>query len=173
MLKIKAKQLLSFTGVSLLIGIVGSISAYFGFFITDWSALVSIKWPVFIIYLSLTIILFLLKLLVDMNEEMKKSQPHTASIVRLIAEHNTLLVSKNDFLGHLAMVSIFYNDDGYETEVCKGYVSSIQEKFIQIQLFGISENFQTNYENVLQRFNLNDVSVLEKIIVKSYITYTN
>jgi hypothetical protein len=82
-------------------------------------------------------------------------------------------VYKNDFLGHLAMVSIFYLDNSFEVELGKGYVKNIQDKFIQIEIIEISDSFSLNHSDVLEKINSNNVIELQKIIIKSYVTYTN
>ena len=71
------------------------------------------------------------------------------------------------------MVSIFYFDDSFEVEFGKGYVKNIQENFIQIQLLEISESFSTNYDSVIIKIDSNDIVILNRLIVKSYVTYTN
>ena len=171
MLNKKIKNIFSFNGISLIIGIVGGLAGYFTILITEWNTLISLKWFVFTIYLSFTIILFLLKLLIDINNELKIKMPNTTNVFRYMSESKILLVGKNDFLGHLAMVSIFYYDDSLEVEIGKGYVKNIQEKFIQIKITDISNDFNSNYINVLEKIESNDIITLQKLIVKSYVTY--
>ena len=173
MLNKKIKNIFSFNGISLIIGIVGGLAGYFTILITEWNSLISLKWLVFTIYLTFTIILFLLKLLIDMNDELKVKNPNTSNIFRYIPEGKIFLVGKNNFLGHLAMVSIFYYDDSLEVEIGKGYVKNIQEKFIQIKIIDISSEFNSNYEKVLEKIESNDIITLQKLIVKSYVTYEN
>lgn len=173
MMKEKLKDIFSFNGIALIIGIVGSLAGYFTILITEWNSQISIKWLVFTIYISFTIILILFKLVLDLNSDLKVKHPNTTAVFRYVPESTTFLVYKNDFLGHLAMVSIFYLDDSFEHEFGKGYVKNIQDKFIQIQVIEVSNNFSSNHSEVLEKINLNNTVVLQKIIVKSYITFTN
>ncbi|PAM93480.1 hypothetical protein B4N84_18230 [Flavobacterium sp. IR1] len=173
MLQEKIKNLLSFSGISLIIGIVGGLSTYLSILVTDWNSKISLKWLVLILYISFTVFLILLKLLIELNLELKKKHTNTSSVVRYIPERETFLISKNDYLGHSAMVSLFYFDDSLEIEFCKGYVKNIQDNFIQIKTLEISNDFISNYENILTKINSNDAIILQKLIVKSYITYTN
>jgi len=156
----------------LIIGISGGLASFLTILITNWEFQLSLKWLIFTIYVFLTITLFLVKLLVEMNIELNKKQSNTSGVVRYVSESSTLLVSKNDLLGHSAMVSIFYLDDSFEVELGKGYVKNIQENFIQVEILDISENFELNYKSVLGKIDSNDIITLQKLIVKSYITYT-
>jgi len=114
----------------------------------------------------------LTKLLFDLVSEMKKEQPNSVKAVRYISESMTLLVEKNRILGHSAMVSIFYLDENYEVELGKGFVKNIQEEFTQIQILEFSEEFIVNYQKPLKNIESNEIRTLQKIIVKSYISYT-
>lgn len=173
MVREKLKYILSFSGISLIFGIVGCLTAYFTILITNWDLKISIKWLIFTIYVSFTIILILLKLIVDLNNELKVKLPYTTRIFRYVPENFTFLIYKNDFLGHLAMVSIFYLDNSFEVELGKGYVKNIQDKFIQIKIIEISERFSSNHSKILEEIELNNVMTLQKIIVKNYITFSN
>ncbi len=173
MIKEKLKKIFSFNGIALIIGIVGSLAGYFTILITEWNSQISVKWVVFTIYISFTIILILFKLVIDLNTELKVKLPNTTTVFRYVPESTTFLVYKNDFLGHLAMVSIFYLDNSFEVELGKGYVKNIQDKFIQIEIIEISDSFSLNHSDVLEKINSNNVIELQKIIIKSYVTYTN
>lgn len=173
MIKEKLKKIFSFNGIALIIGIVGSLAGYFTILITEWNSQISVKWVVFAIYISFTIILILFKLVIDLNTELKVKLPNTTTVFRYVPESTTFLVYKNDFLGHLAMVSIFYLDNSFEVELGKGYVKNIQDKFIQIEIIEISDSFSLNHSDVLEKINSNNVIELQKIIIKSYVTYTN
>ena len=173
MIKEKLKKIISFNGISLLIGILGSLASILTVFITKWDSQISLKWFVFVIFISLTIVLITIKLLFDLVHELKKEHPHMIRAVRYIPESKTLLVEKNNLLGHSAMVSIFYLDDNYEVELGKGFVKNIQDEFIQIQVLEISTDFDRNYQQSLINIESNEIGTLQKIIIKSYITYTN
>jgi hypothetical protein len=122
MVKEKLKKIFSFNGIALIIGIVGGLAGYFTILVTEWNFQLSLKWLVFTIYISFTIILILIKLVADLNTELKVKHPNTTTVFRYIPETDAFLIHKNDFLGHSAMVSIFYLDDSFEVEFGKGYV---------------------------------------------------
>ena len=157
----KLKKILTFNGVSLIIGIIGSLASILTIFITQWNLEISIKWLVFVIFCSLSIILFLIKLVIYLIEEIKMKRPNTSSI----------LSYKPDILGHSAMVSIFYIDDSYEVNVGTGYVNNIQEKFTQIKILEIEADFLSRYDEVFNKIALNDVTFLQKLLIKNYIAY--
>ena len=172
MLKEKLKNLFSFNGISLLIGILGSLASILTMFISKWDSQISLKWIVFVIFISLTVVIILIKLLFDLVCEIKKEQINIVKAVRYIPENKTLLVEKNNILGYYAMVSIFYLDENYEVELGKGFVKNIQEKFSQIQVLEFSQEFIRDYQESLMKIESNEIRTLQKIIVKSYISYT-
>lgn len=173
MIKEKLKNIFSFSGIALIIGIVGGLAGYFTILITEWNSQLSLKWFVFIIYIFFTIVLILIKLIIDLNIELKIKHSNTTTVFRYVPESETFLVYKNKFLGHSAMVSIFYLDDSFEVELGKGYVKNIQDNFIQVKIIEILNDFSTNHSEVLEKINSNNIIVLQKMIVKSYVTYTS
>jgi hypothetical protein len=173
MIKKKLLKIFSFNGVSLIIGILGSLASILAVFVTQWDSKINLKWFVFALFLALTIIIILLKLIFDLNDEIDTKYSQSVKVVRYLPDNKVFLISKTESLGHLAMVSIFYLDNAYEAELGKGYVKNIQENFIQIKIISITTDFESNYQNILQRIESNDVMILEKIIVKNYITYSN
>lgn len=173
MIKEKLLKIISFNGIVLIIGILGGLSSILTIFITQWNVQISLKWFVFFLFVFLIILLILIKLIYELNREINVKRPNLASVIRYIPSTRTLLVTKNDFLGYSAMVSIFYYDELYEVEIGKGYVTNITERFIQIRILDISDDFNMYYHPVLERFETNDLRTLQMIVVKSYITYTN
>lgn len=172
MINKKLKKIFSFNGVSLLIGLLGSLASILTVFISKWDSQISLKWFVFTIFISLTVVIVLTKLLFDIASEMTKEQQNSVKAVRYISEMKTLLVEKNKILGYNAMVSIFYLDENYEVELGKGFVKNIQEEFSQIQILEFANEFVRNYQKSLVKIESNEIKTLQKIIVKSYISYT-
>lgn len=172
MIKEKLKKILTFNGVAIIIGILGSLASILTVFITKWDLLISLKWLIFLLFVSLTIILISIKVALDLNNELKIKRITTFPALRYLNENSTFLVQTNDILGYSAMVSIFYLDDSFEIELGKGYVKNIQEKFIQIQMIQISDEFLKNHEDILLKIKNNDNDILHKIIIKSYVSYT-
>ncbi len=173
MLKDRIKKILTFNGIALIIGVLGSLASILSVLVTKWDTLINIKWLVFVIFISLAIILFLIKLAFDLLSDLKMRKPNTASAIRYVSDNKTLVVTQNDFLGYSAMVSILFKDDNYEVEFGKGYVENITDNFTQIKILEISGTFIDQYDKKLRQIENNDLQVLKNIVVKSYITYTN
>ena len=114
----------------------------------------------------------MIKLSYDLWSELKVKKYNKASAIRFIDKSKIFLIQKNDFLGNLARVSIFYLDEDSEVEIGKGYVYNIQDKFIQVKLLSLDDHFKRNYSNIMRSIENNDNNVIQKIIVKSYITYS-
>ncbi len=167
----KLKKVFTFNGLSLIFGTIGSLASILTIFITQWNLEISIKWLVLVIILALFTILILIKLAIDLNDEIKMKRPNTSSILSYKSDSQTLLVRNNDFLGHSAMVSIFYLDDSYEVNLGTGYVNNIQENFTQIKILEFEADFLSRYAGVLDKITLNDVTFLQKLLIKNYITY--
>ncbi len=166
------KRIFTFNGISITIGIIGSLASILTVFISQWNTTISLKWFVFSIFISCAFILILIKLSINLNNELKRKRINKIFVLRYIPESTTFIIDKTEALGYFAMVSIFFLDDDYETEFGKGYVKVIQNEFIQIKILDISDDFKTNYQDKLVSINNNDMNILKKIVVKSYITYT-
>jgi hypothetical protein len=171
MIKEKFKSLLSFTGISLIIGIVGGIFGLITPFIDDWNTLISLKWFLFIAFIFFIFTLALLKVLLDIRNDLKDKKAEYIRVIRYVPKYETFIISKNDSLGNQAMVSVFYLDENYEVELGKGYVENIQENLIQIKVLKFSKEFVNQYSSAFKQLNHNNIDVLKKIIVKSYIRY--
>jgi hypothetical protein len=172
MIKEKLKNIFSFNGIALIVGILGSLASILTVFVTKWDTKIDLKWFIFSVFIAITIILIITKLLFDLIAELNIKRPNKASVVRYLVQSETFVVSKNDFLGYFAMVSIFFLDDSYEVELGKGYVQNIQDNFIQVKVLEIDSNFANHYQQELKDIIANDIRILQKIVVKSYITYS-
>jgi hypothetical protein len=173
MLKQKLAKILGLNGVSIIIGIVGGLFGFFSIFVTDWNSPISLKWLVFVSFLSFSIILVLSSLISDLLKEIRIKLPNKAKAFRYFPESNQFLVEKNDSLGASATVTIFYLDDEYEVTLGTGYVSNIQDKFISINIIEMDNNFIQMYQNIITQIEANDIRVISKIFVKSYLIYRN
>lgn len=173
MLKTFLKKFITTNGIAYTIGILGSIASILTVFISKFDTTIKLKWFLFTVFVFLTIVLILVKLLFDILNTLRIKMPNKAKALRYEQTLDSLLVEKNDFLGHSALVSIFYINDSFEIEFAKGFVSNIQEKFIQIKITGFDNKFAQRHENIIQEIKNNNVNTLDKIIIKSYITNTS
>lgn len=172
MIKKRLSEIFSYNGISLLIGVIGSLASISTIIITKWDAKVSVKWLVFVIFICIAIVLIMSKLLFDLYEDFKKKIPNNTTVIQYIPTYTSFVVKNNDFLGLSAMVSVFYRDGSFEAELGKGYVSNIQENFTQIQILEISDEFKVNYSKVLKKITSNDPLILQNIVIKSYLAYS-
>lgn len=173
MLNNRLKFLLTYSGISTIVGALGLILGLISPFIDDWNKLISLKWVILMFYILFIIILILIKVLFDINEDIKTKKVNYIKVIRYIEDLNIFICSKNDFFGYNASVSIFYLDDNFEIELGKGYVYNIQEKFIQIKLLEMTEEFKRYNLLAIEKIKRNDASIINKIIVKSYIKYNS
>lgn len=171
MLKQKLSKILTLNGASIIIGIVGGIFGFFSIFVTNWNHPVSLKWFIFLAFLSLTIILILTSLISELLKEVRVKQSNRANAVRFLMADNKILIEKNNFLGQSARVTIFYLDDDYEVVLGTGYVFNIQEKFVTVEIKELDSDFLNRYENVITQMFNNDYRALQKVFVKGYLIY--
>lgn len=172
MIQEKIKNVMfSFNGISLIIGIVGGVFGMISPFITNWNLSVNLKWFVGIILFSISIFFILLKVIVDILNDHKNKNSLYTKVISYIPQTKTFLTEMNEMLGHGAMVSIVYVDNNYEVEFGKAYVNNIQENFLQIKLIELDNNFEENYINIIDDINNNNISVLNKLIIKSFVRY--
>jgi hypothetical protein len=53
-----------------------------------------------------------------------------------------------------------------------GYVSNINDESIQIKLIRFAENFRANYREELRKLENNDISIINRMMIKTIVTYT-
>lgn len=173
MFRNKLRKVLSLNGISIIFGILGGILGFFTAFVPNWQMDINSKWLVLFSFLAITIILILSAIISELLKELRVKIPHKAKAVRYINSDDYLLIELNDFLGTSAMVTIFYLDDDYEVILGTGYVLNIQEKFVTIKILHINTDFMNRYAEELERIQINDIRAIQKILVKSYVTYPN
>ena len=122
----------SLTGVSLLVGVAGFLSAIVTMFINT-SEQVSIKWVLFTLWLFLTFVIILLKLIFDLVGEKKVPPPYEIPI-RYLPDDKILLIRRNEYFGNQIVVGCYSNVDDVERLLSLGAVHHVQDKFIQIKL---------------------------------------
>lgn len=168
--KIK-KNVFSINGISLIIGIVGGIFGIISPFITNWNISINLKWVIAIIIVGFFLILILLKICIDLRDDLKKKNVNNTKIISFLSQEETFLAEINHTLGHGALVSIFYIENNYEIDFGKGYITNIQDNFIQIKLLQIANNFQVNYDDILNNIRNNNSISIQKLVVKSFVKY--
>lgn len=173
MIKNKLKKILTLNGISIIIGVSGSMLGLVSILINDYNLKISLKWLVFAIFLFFSFLLISFKLSYELYLELKTKKPNKSKAIRYLESSSILLVENNDFLDFSGMTSIFFLDRDIEIEIGQGYVQNVQEKFTQIKILSFDEDFTKHHSNTLQKLIENNNDILRNIIIKSYIRYTN
>jgi len=172
MIRDKIRVILSLNGISILIGIVGGIIGLTAIFIDDWDLKIGIRWFALLIILFLFVILIVSKLAYELFIDLKKTDQKSIRVISYMPETFTLLAEKSDLLEYSARVTIFYIDNNFQIEAAQGFVQNIQDNFIQIKITKFDEAFESNSALAIEFLNNNNVEVLRKLSIKSYIRYT-
>lgn len=126
------QAIFSLSGISFAVGAAGFLSALVTMFV-DTSEQVSIKWVLFVLWLFLTVVIVLLKILFDLTAEKKISPPYEKPI-RYLPNYQLLLIRRNEHFGNQIVVGCYSNVDDVERLLSLGAVHHVQEQFIQIKL---------------------------------------
>lgn len=173
MIKSKLTKILTLNGISIIIGVSGGILGFVSILITNYDLKISLKWLVFVIFLFFLILLISFKLSYELYRELKNSRPNKSKAISYLESNSILLVENNDFLDFSAMITIFFLDNDIEVEVGQGYVQNVQDKFTQIKILSIDDDFKKHHEKTLKKLTENNNDVLRSIIIKSYIRFTS
>ncbi len=139
----------SLTGLSITIGVLGFLSSIVTLFI-DINSQISVKWLLFVIVLSLSIIFILLKVIYDQFLEVAHAPPFETPI-KYISEENILLIRKNENFLNSIIVGCYQQKDEIDRLVYLGQVYLVQEKLIQIKLtydMGVLNEFPKSIEEL-------------------------
>lgn len=118
--------------MSLAVGAAGFLSALVTMFVNTADQ-VSIKWLLFVLWLFTTIVIILLKLIIDLSAEKKAAPPHEIPI-RYLPEINGLLIKRNEHFSNQIVVGCYSFVDDVERLLALGEVHIFQEDFIQIKM---------------------------------------
>ena len=124
----------SLTGVSLAIGALGFLSGFVQLFV-DVSLQLSVKWLLLMAWLSLTLLLILLKIVYDLHTEARPAPPFEVPI-RYLPDQQVFVIRRNDNFLNSIVVGCYIRNDEVDTLACIGVVHNVQEKVIQIRLHG-------------------------------------
>jgi hypothetical protein len=167
----RLKKVLTFNGLFVLIGVLGGLASILTLFNSTYDFKVNVKWFLFLIYLSISAVLILLKALHDAQQELKKGEfkPHFR-IIKYQKSTEEFLIEKTDLLEHNALVSIFYSHDDFETEIGKAYVSNVNEKYFQLKIMTITENLSNEIASAIDKIKNNDAKEIKNVAIKSFVT---
>ncbi len=129
-----AEATFSLNGLSLAVGALGFLSGVVQLFI-DTNSQVSIKWVLFVVWLSLSLGMVLLKIVYDLHNEKRPAPPFEIPI-KYIDGQQIFVIRRNDNFLNNIVVGCYFQQDEVDTLACIGVVHIVQEKVIQIKLVG-------------------------------------
>ena len=125
-------MLFSTTGASYAVAAVGVLSAIVTLFV-DVSQSLSIKWLLFLIWLSITIFLCLMKIISDLIDEKKPPSPYEIPF-RYLPESKIFLIRQNNNFSNQIIVAGYSVVDEVEKLQFLGNVHLVQDMLIQIMI---------------------------------------
>jgi hypothetical protein len=150
-----SSAMFSLSGLSLLIGALGFLSGIVQLFV-DVNTQVSVKWLLFTVWISITVIVVLLKVVFDLNNE-KLAAPASEVPFKYDKESGILLIRRNEHFINNIVVGCYVEKNDIESLAALGYVHLVQENFIQIKLREMS---------AINRDNLNSNSSLGRFVIR-------
>ena len=122
----------SISGLSILIGFIGFLSGITGLFI-DINMQVSVKWVVFVVLITGTLLLILIKIIFDYSQH-TIVPPAFEVPIKCIKNQNLIIIRKNDnFINHI-VVGCYSVIDGIDQLAYLGFIHLVQDKLIQIKV---------------------------------------
>lgn len=174
--------------ISFIIGIVGFITAIFSMFF-DWNQSLKFKWfgigIILLVIIILLLILFILKAEESNNENIKDLQNKLDNAIsdyqkalnseikalKFSPAESILLIEKKPQFEERQYVSIDYKLDGFHIPFAVGFVSTIQDKAIQIKITDVDPDFETNHPEDIKRISENNKDSLNSLLIKKYYKY--
>lgn len=127
------KWLVTFNVISILVGVAGFLSAVVGMFV-NVADQISVKWLLLALWLCITIVLMLFKIMHDLLNDNSSSIKSHESPIKFSQELNILIIRKNPFFPANSLVGCYWVEDEVETISFLGTVHHVQDDLIQIKL---------------------------------------
>jgi hypothetical protein len=124
--------LFSFSGASMCIAAAGFLSALVGMFV-DVTSTVSVKWLVFTLWLSISAMAIMVKLIYDLATE-GRPPPLFESPIKFIENDQLFLIRFNPSFSSSIVVGCYAVENDVERLAYVAVVHLIQDKFIQIKI---------------------------------------
>ncbi|WP_428740306.1 hypothetical protein [Tenacibaculum sp.] len=167
----RLRKVFTFNGLFILIGVLGGLASILTLFNSNYDFKINVKWFLFLIYVFITTVIILLKVLYDLQQEFEKGQfkPHFR-IIKYQKSTEEFLIEKSELLEHNALVSIFYSHDDFETEIGKAYVSNVNDRYFQLKIITISDNLSNEIVTAINKIKNNDAKEIKNVTIKSFVT---
>jgi hypothetical protein len=122
----------SVSGASFAIGAIGFLAALVTMFV-NVNEQISVKWLLFVIWLSISFILILMKVIHGLTIE-KKPPPSFENPIRYIAEEQVFLIRRNENFLNNIIVGCYLHINEIDKLAYLAVVHIVQEKVIQIKI---------------------------------------
>ena len=126
------RNFLSFSGASVVIGVLGFVSAATGMFV-DVNSSISVKWLLFLLLVLGTIIVILLKVIFDISSQ-NTIPDNFEKPFKSIASEGIFLIHRNENFATSIVVGGYIESDEIERLAYIAVVHHVQAKYIQIKV---------------------------------------
>lgn len=126
-------RFITFNVISILVGVAGFLSAIVTMFV-NISQEASVKWLLLTIWLCLTCVVVLLKIIHDLNREESIAIKSYEVPIGLQQDSNVLIIRKNPFFASNSLVGCYWVENEVETISFLGLVHHVQDNLIQVKL---------------------------------------
>ncbi|WP_156153012.1 hypothetical protein [Aeromonas sp. L_1B5_3] len=128
-----SSAIFSLNGLSILIGVTGFIASLVTL-IFDLNQLISIKWVIGLLIISVTIICILFKVIYD-SSNVVEVMPYEEKAIDYLDDTKVLVIRKNDSFATGNIVAIYRTKNNVLSFIGFGIVDHTQPKIIQINPF--------------------------------------
>lgn len=142
-------SIFSLTGASITIGVVGFMSGIVTIFV-NVNEQVSIKWLLFSVLVSVSLILIFLKIIYDQSREIMPPPPFEHPI-KYVPEEQVFVIRRNEHFLNNIVVGCYSQRDEIDRLAYLGVVHLLQDKVIQIKIrsdFKVLESIPTAHEEL-------------------------
>jgi len=126
------KNIFSFSGLSVVIGVVGVLSGLVTIFINTSDQL-SIKWLLFTLLVGISLTVILLKVIYDLSQETTPPSPFEHP-TQYLPDQSVFIIKRNENFSNNILVGCYELRDDVERLAYLGAVHHIQERIIQIRV---------------------------------------
>lgn len=153
--------LFSLSGLSLALGALGFLSGVVQLFI-DTSAAVSVKWLLFVLWMSVSALLVALKIIHDLSYE--KQPPAVFEIpIKYLSESKILVIRRNENFSNSIIVGCYVRQDDIDTLAGVGVVHIVQDRVIQIKLHSMTNGLDLESPDALTRLVIRPVVPIDAL----------
>lgn len=119
---------------SVAFGAAGFISAIVTMFVNTSNTL-SVKWFIFLTWIFLTVIVVLIKVIIDTENELSKKKPLPFERPLGLPDNDGILViRKNEAFANNIIIGIYFVNEEIERPAFAAHVHHVQDKIIQIKI---------------------------------------